>query len=106
LAIAHERLGQNALAVAEFERALKLDPDRAPRWHSKIGILLEQSAPSEARSHLLDALEVNPRDRTALEALNRIASKHPRVPQAVEPLQPNESRREMRTNSDKEGALK
>ena len=106
LAIAHERLGQNALAVAEFERALKLDPDRAPRWHSKIGILLEQSAPSDARSHLLDALEVNPRDRTALEALNRIASKHPRVPQAVEPLQPNESRREMRTNSDKEGALK
>ena len=106
LAIAHERLGQNALAVAEFERALKLDPDRAPRWHSKIGTLLEQSAPSDARSHLLDALEVNPRDRTALEALNRIASKHPRAAQAVEPLQPNESRREMPTNSEKEGALK
>jgi tetratricopeptide (TPR) repeat protein len=106
LATAHERLGQNAFAVAEFERALKLDPDRAPRWHSKIGVLLEQSAPSDARSHLLDALEVNPRDRTALEALNRIALKHPRAPQAVEPLEPNESRRQNATSSDKEGVLK
>jgi tetratricopeptide (TPR) repeat protein len=106
LAIAHERLGQNALAVAEFERALRLDPERAPRWHSKIGILLENSAPSQARSHLLDALEVNPRDRTALEALARIVLKHPSAAQSAEPLHAFDIKREASPGVEKEGGSK
>lgn len=106
LAIAHERLGQNALAVAEFERALRLNPERAPRWHSKIGILLENSAPSQARSHLLDALEVNPRDRTALEALARIVLKHPSAAQSAEPLHAFDIKREASPGIEKEGGSK
>jgi Flp pilus assembly protein TadD len=99
-------LGQNALAVAEFERALRLDPERAPRWHSKIGILLENSAPSQARSHLLDALEVNPRDRTALEALARIVLKHPSAAQSAEPLHAFDIKREASPGVEKEGGSK
>jgi tetratricopeptide (TPR) repeat protein len=72
---AHEQMGNQSAAVDAFERALKLDPERAPRWHSKIGTLLQVTDPAVARGHLLDALEVNPRDRSALEALARIASK-------------------------------
>ena len=102
LATAHEQLGEKALAVGAFERALKLDPDRAPRWHSKIGTLLEESAPIDARAHLLDALEVNPRDRTALEALTRIASRHPRSADPnSEPPQPGESKRAAILGSEK-----
>lgn len=104
--MAHERQGQNGLAVADFKRVLALDPDRAPRWHSKIGVLLEESAPTDARSHLLDALEVNPRDRAALEALCRIASKYPNVVEAAKPLQPDESKREASPSSDQGGAVK
>jgi tetratricopeptide (TPR) repeat protein len=106
LAMAHERQGQNGLAVAEFKRVLALDPDRAPRWHSKIGVLLEESAPTDARSHLLDALEVNPRDRAALEALCRIVSKYPNVVEAAKPLQPDESKRQASPSSDQGGAVK
>jgi tetratricopeptide (TPR) repeat protein len=72
---AHEQMGNQPAAVDVFERALKLDPERAPRWHSKIGTLLESADPMVARGHLLEALEVNPRDRSALEALARIVSK-------------------------------
>ena len=75
---AHEQMGNQSAAVDALERALKLDPERAPRWHSKIGTLLQGTDPAVARAHLLDALEVNPRDRSALEALARIASKAPK----------------------------
>ena len=75
---AHEQMGNQSAAVDAFERALRLDPERAPRWHSKIGTLLQGTDPVVARGHLLDALEVNPRDRSALEALARIASKVPK----------------------------
>ena len=80
---AHEQMGNQSAAVDAFERALRLDPERAPRWHSKIGTLLQGTDPVVARGHLLDALEVNPRDRSALEALARIASKVPKVPKSA-----------------------
>lgn len=86
---AHEQMGNQSAAVDALERALKLDPERAPRWHSKIGTLLQGTDPAVARAHLLDALEVNPRDRSALEALARIASKVPKG--AVQSSEPAKS---------------
>lgn len=74
---AQEGAGRSAAAAESCRKALALDPGRAPRWHSLLGRLLEQTAPSEARIHLLEALEINPRDREALQALARISSSKP-----------------------------
>jgi tetratricopeptide (TPR) repeat protein len=67
-------LGLPKEAADACVRALALDQARAPRWHARLGLLLEGLQPEEARRHLLEALEANPRDRTALEALARLAS--------------------------------
>ncbi len=72
---AQQASGQSAVAADSCRKALALDPGRAPRWHSLLGRLLEKTAPTQARIHLLEALEINPRDREALEALARIASR-------------------------------
>jgi len=67
--------GRSAEAADSCRKALALDPGRAPRWHSQLGRLLEKTEPTQARLHLLEALEINPRDREALQALARIATK-------------------------------
>lgn len=71
-------LGRSADAADACQRALTIDAERAPRWHARLGLLLEGSAPEKARQHLLEALESNPRDRTALEALARLAASRTR----------------------------
>jgi len=80
-----ESAGRSAAAASSCRKALALDPGRAPRWHSQLGRLLEKTDPAEARLHLLDALEVNPRDREALQALARIAAA--KSPQETPPPQ-------------------
>jgi tetratricopeptide (TPR) repeat protein len=67
-------LGRAADAADACRRALAIDRERAPRWHARLGLLLEGSAPEQARRHLMEALEANPRDRSALEALARLAA--------------------------------
>jgi len=71
---ARAALGRPKDAADACVRALALDQARAPRWHSRLGLLLEGAQPEEARRHLLEALEANPRDRAALEALARLAA--------------------------------
>ncbi|MEY5027179.1 MAG: hypothetical protein RLZZ244_2707, partial [Verrucomicrobiota bacterium] len=66
-------LGLPAPAADACKRALVLDPANAPRWNARIGLLLEHSDPAAAKTHLLLALESNPRDRAALQALARLA---------------------------------
>jgi tetratricopeptide (TPR) repeat protein len=66
---AAEALGRTQDAISGCRKALLLDPNRAARWHSRLGRHLGVSAPQEARAHLLEALESNPRDRAALAAL-------------------------------------
>jgi tetratricopeptide (TPR) repeat protein len=80
---AQEGAGNREAAAETCRKALALDPGRAPRWHSLLGRLLEMSDPAEARVHLLEALEINPRDRDALQALARISSSKP--PQKTQP---------------------
>lgn len=72
---AAEAGGRTREAVDACRKALVLDPNRASRWHSRLGRLLCSVDPEEARSHLLEALENNPRDRAALEALALVQSK-------------------------------
>jgi tetratricopeptide (TPR) repeat protein len=67
-------LGRASDAADACRRALAIDRERAPRWHARLGLLLEGSAPEQARRHLMEALEANPRDRSALEALARLAA--------------------------------
>jgi Tfp pilus assembly protein PilF len=71
---ARNALGRPKEAADACVRALALDHDRAPRWHARLGLLLEALEPEKARGHLLEALESNPRDRAALEALARLAA--------------------------------
>ena len=71
---ARSALGRPKDAADACVRALALDQARAPRWHARLGLLLEGLQPEEARRHLLEALETNPRDRAALEALARLAA--------------------------------
>jgi hypothetical protein len=67
-------LGRDQDAADACRRALALDEARAPRWHARLGLLLERTKPEEARRHLMEALEANPRDRAALESLFRIST--------------------------------
>jgi tetratricopeptide (TPR) repeat protein len=71
---ARSELGRAREAADACVRALALDAARAPRWHARLGLLLEGLQPDEARRHLLQALESNPRDRAALEALARLSA--------------------------------
>jgi tetratricopeptide (TPR) repeat protein len=71
---ARSELGRAREAADACVRALALDAARAPRWHARLGLLLEGLQPEEARRHLLEALESNPRDRAALEALSRLSA--------------------------------
>jgi tetratricopeptide (TPR) repeat protein len=66
--------GRSREAADACVRALALDPARASRWHARLGLLLEGAQPEEARRHLLEALEANPRDREALASLARLAA--------------------------------
>lgn len=77
LATANEQQGHKILAVNLLKKCLILDSERKSRWQSRIGVLLEEVDPKSARNYLLEALEVNPRDRVALESLARITT-HPR----------------------------
>jgi tetratricopeptide (TPR) repeat protein len=72
LLLAQEAQGQVADAVRTCRKALVLDPARAPRWNSRLGLLLEKTEPALAKGHLFEALEQNPRDQKALEAFSRI----------------------------------
>jgi tetratricopeptide (TPR) repeat protein len=67
-------LGHHSEAADACRRALAIDHERAPRWHARLGLLLESAKPLDAREHLMEALEANPRDRAALEALARIVA--------------------------------
>lgn len=69
---AQESQAHNADAIKTCRKALALDSDRAPRWNSRLGCLLESVDPASARGHLFEALERNPRDQKALEAYSRI----------------------------------
>jgi tetratricopeptide (TPR) repeat protein len=80
---ARSELGRAPEAADTCVRALALDAARAPRWHSRLGLLLEGAKPEDARRHLLEALEANPRDRAALEALARLHAA--RKPEAKTP---------------------
>lgn len=82
-----ESAGSLAAAAISCRKALALDPGRAPKWHSQLGRLLEKTDPAEARLHLLYALEMNPRDREALQALARIAGtkRHRETPYPQKP---------------------
>lgn len=70
---AQEALDKRPEAVLTCKKAMTLEPAMASRWHSRMGCLLEPLDADGARGHLLEALEVNPRDVRALEALQRIA---------------------------------
>jgi predicted Zn-dependent protease len=70
---AQEALGKRREAFENCKKAMALEPALAPRWHSRMGCLLEPLDAVQARGHLLEALEVNPRDVRALEALHRMA---------------------------------
>jgi tetratricopeptide (TPR) repeat protein len=72
---AAEMTGHTQAAISACNKALLLDPNRAARWHSRLGRLLAPQAPDAARVHLLEALESNPRDHAALEVLAAI---HPK----------------------------
>lgn len=69
---AQEFQAHHADAIKTCRKALALDSDRAPRWNSRLGCLLESTDPAAARGHLFEALERNPRDQKALEAYCRI----------------------------------
>jgi tetratricopeptide (TPR) repeat protein len=88
MAGAAEATGRTPEAVAACRKALVLDPNRAPRWHSRLGRLLATGAPEEARTHLLEALEANPRDHTALEALASLPKKRPAADAPATPTAP------------------
>ena len=67
-----ERTGRLMDAVGECERLKRLEPEREARWDSRMGVLLAGIDNVRARRCLLDALAVNPRDRKALETLERM----------------------------------
>ncbi|MEK0447505.1 MAG: hypothetical protein RLZZ399_2826, partial [Verrucomicrobiota bacterium] len=77
---AQSALGRLSEAADACSRALLLDAAHAPRWHSRLGLLLETLQPEAARTHLLQALEINPRDRAALQALSRLQPPRPKEP--------------------------
>ena len=81
---AAEGRGRVPEAITACRKALLLDPNGTARWHSRLGRLLAARAPAEARTHLLEALENNPRDIAALEALAALARSHPTPPPAKE----------------------
>ncbi len=67
-------LGHNSEAADACRHALAIDHERVPRWHARLGLLLESARPLDAREHLMEALEANSRDLAALEALARIVA--------------------------------
>jgi tetratricopeptide (TPR) repeat protein len=67
-----EKAGRIAEAVAECARLKHLEPEREARWDSRIGVLLAGVDDVRAKKHLLDALATNPRDRRALDTLERL----------------------------------
>jgi tetratricopeptide (TPR) repeat protein len=67
-----EKAGRITEAVDECVRVKRLEPERGARWDSRIGVLLAGVDNGRARRHLLDALAINPRDRKALDTLERM----------------------------------
>jgi predicted Zn-dependent protease len=67
-----ERTGRVLEAVDECARLKRLEPEREAKWDSRMGVLLAGHDPLRARKHLLDALATNPRDRRALDTLDRM----------------------------------
>ena len=67
-----ERTGRIAEAVGECARLKRLEPEREARWDSRMGVLLAGIDNVRAKKHLLDALATNPRDRRALDTLERM----------------------------------
>ncbi len=69
LAKAAAASGDNAQAVAATRRLLNLDPPNPAQLHHQLALLLRPSEPETARRHLLDALALAPRFRSAHELL-------------------------------------
>ncbi len=67
-----EKTGRVTEAVGECARLKRLEPEREARWDSRMGVLLAGVDNVRARKHLLDALATNPRDRRALDTLDRM----------------------------------
>ena len=71
---------QNKLpeAATEFATAVRLNPNH-PRANGNLGlVLLDQGAIDMAEKYLLAAVQLNPQDQIAQEALKQIAEKRKR----------------------------
>jgi len=66
-----------AEAKAEFENALRLNPDNS-KAHGNLGLILaEQGNWDQAESHFRSALRINPDDSLAQESLNELLKARP-----------------------------
>lgn len=96
LGLLHRIANQNAAAIAEFERTLKLNPSHA-RAHGNLGLLLMTADRlEEATRHLGEALRLDPTDFLALSNLGAIRLQQGRTADAIDlltralELQPND----------------
>ncbi len=72
---AHEKRGEKAQAIASYSTLLKLDSPDAPEMHYRLARLMHATGNSEAKRHIILALEDAPRFRDAYELLLQITGK-------------------------------
>lgn len=75
LAEASEQLGNRESALASYQTLLALDPPNRSEVHFRVARLLRGTSDSEAKRHVLLALEESPRFRKAHELLLELAEK-------------------------------
>jgi tetratricopeptide (TPR) repeat protein len=74
-AIAYEAQGDKSKAIGAYRTLLKLDPPDFPDVHYRLARLLHATGDSEAKRHIILALEETPRFRDAYELLLRIVER-------------------------------
>jgi tetratricopeptide (TPR) repeat protein/mono/diheme cytochrome c family protein len=86
LGLLHRIAGENAKAMAEFERALKLNPSHG-RAHGNLGLLLLASdRPEEAAPHFAEAIRLDPTDALAMSNLGAVRLQQGRAADAIDLL--------------------
>ncbi|MEE2947521.1 MAG: tetratricopeptide repeat protein [Verrucomicrobiota bacterium] len=82
MALSAQKTGNTAATVRPLKRLLLLDPADPVDLHFRLATALANTAPAEAKRHVLQALEDAPRFRDAQKLLTRLAKPEPPVEEA------------------------
>ncbi|MDP6794497.1 MAG: tetratricopeptide repeat protein [Verrucomicrobiota bacterium] len=82
MALSAQQSGNTAATIRPLKRLLLLDPADPVDLHFRLATALADTAPAEAKRHILQALEDAPRFRAAQKLLTRLAKPEPPVEEA------------------------